>query len=315
MITQNESLSLPEFEDRLWEELSQLHGSDTGSEEPEQRSPRRRYLVAAAAVALAGLGAGVAAVVAADGPTTEGVMTTPTDEDIPDTEQATEAPAGADAIFYQRREDANGSVIHMWTDEQTGEQRQLVVDPSGKPVAETAGMMVWSSDGSTTGQGVTIDHITGQYWQRGSITFPPELSGEQPESWREAARIRNYVTQGSYWEDGLEVVDGQELLRILHTNLADLPEPLPDSAGVRWVDPETYRPVKRVTRTGEFTYKFLARTPENLKLLEPEIRDGFAEVEPPDPMNGLDDTEGLLILNRLSGDYETYEDGLLEVHT
>ena len=78
------------------------------------------------------------------------------------------------------------------------------------------------------------------------------------------------------WFDGTEVVDGQELVRVVEAE--------PTSDVVRYVDPDSYRPVRAVGGDEGHDYvttiEYLPRTPELLAAFTPVIPEGFAEVDP-----------------------------------
>lgn len=285
MKTQHEeSLSLPEFEDRLWDELSQLHGSDSGSPEPPNRSARRRYLVAAGMVALAGLGAGVTAVLTAGRPAD--IATSPADG-------GSESAPPPDAIVFTEQVAGDGSVQRQWQDETTGRYRKINLE-DGEPFMEWGGATILHADGGATSKDWFVNHQAGTYSeseetfsaedcppdQRGCGELGPDLSS------REDDVIRGYLNNGSVVEDGLEIVDGRELLRLVWKTLDDASSA--EGSGVTWVEPETYRPVKHFSPGGTgpdgqtilestTTYEYLERTPENLELVEVKIPEGYTE--------------------------------------
>ena len=90
--------------------------------------------------------------------------------------------------------------------------------------------------------------------------------------------LRDDVAAGRLVEDGTEVVEGRELIR-----LAGI-EGTATAGHVVLVDPDTYLPVRaRGTldgRTYRQTYEYLPRTPDTLALLVPPIPEGFIRVDP-----------------------------------
>jgi hypothetical protein len=92
--------------------------------------------------------------------------------------------------------------------------------------------------------------------------------------------VRHQIAAGLWVEDGTEVVEGRELIRLA---LSDR-EPGESGETIMLVDPDSYLPVQARGRmlTGEpfsQTYEYLPRTAANLALLQPAVPAGFAKVE------------------------------------
>lgn len=376
---QNHSLALPEFEDNLWQELEARHpksatGSDARWSGGGWRRTSLRMLAAAATVAvLAGVGAlAVSVTSTSDGPADADVRTTgdganqAAEGEGADTSGQAQLPP--DAVAHVQQVGVDGRVTHRWTDEANGRSKDVFLDASGNPTHEWGWSdLVENPDGSVTVSQWTVDHSTGTY-SEDEWTTPADVNADWPrESWSEAAAARDAVEEGRALEDGLEVVDGRELLRLvdaepgracatspsgtdvcLSAHAMDLepdvevcegdaiaswsvaaqhdamttsvsegsdpgtapqgPEIVrpeghePDPAdcvpageleiraaqpatwqGVTWVDPETYRPVKRLgypDSDAEYTmtFEYLERTPANLALVEqPDIPDSYTQ--------------------------------------
>lgn len=367
MADKNGSLSLPKFEDRLWDELAERHAAENEPIRLDRGRHRGRYLLAAAAVAVIAAVGGVAVAMSSGGdetPTDVAVAgeegeSGVADESAADESAAEESPAQdgpPDAIVFVEQVGVDGSVNHRWTDETTGENRDLMLDAAGNPSYESAWLeLIENGDGSATVKMMTVDHSAKEFTEE---DWTPPMSGEDVsfrDSWREDVMHRDSVANGSAVEEGLEEVDGQELLRVVDSlgaeacatsdsgvevclgaaalDFADdemvcnedllmleeavrtegseggaelaMPEggerneedcvlagdlELQDaeadpSLGVTWVDPETYRPVKRIGYPGSdaeytMTYEYLERTDENLELLVPDVHEGYTEGEP-----------------------------------
>jgi len=184
-----------------------------------------------------------------------------------------------------------GSVIH-WTDEQTlpGEAAPWVVSEhwtdgtsGASRVVMQGGQLDMNVDvGPLTGPTIdspahsgqrVVDFCARQYVDHidtggASTDVDPDALGT----------LRDDVAAGRLVEDGTEVVEGRELIR-----LAGI-EGTATAGHVVLVDPDTYLPVRaRGTldgRTYRQTYEYLPRTPDTLALLVPPIPEGFIRVDP-----------------------------------
>lgn len=288
MTDRNGSLKLPEFEDRLWGELEQLHAA-TNEPIHLDRSPRRTRVLAVAAAVVAATAFVGGAVVALSSDSNDGTADVATSPDEGDTGAADAEASGEevegppDAIVHvEQVMSVDGYVSHDYYDETTGAYRFLQLDVAGNPELDTATFeIVENEDGTVTETGRSVDHSAGTFTENTSTV--PVTDTWPRVSWRHDDQVRGWIADGSSVEDGLEEVDGQELLRVVDV------DPLEGQAnpelGVTWVDPETYRPVKRLGYPGSdaeytMTYEYLERTEENLALLEPEVPEGFTETEP-----------------------------------
>ncbi|HYZ99723.1 MAG TPA: hypothetical protein VE575_13280, partial [Acidimicrobiales bacterium] len=279
-----------------------------------------------------------------------------------------------DAIVFVEQVNDDGTVYRSWTDEATGRTRRLGMDAAGNPDLE-GGYLSVEPGADCDDDPVTltppraaectrieeryVDHTQGTYRHNG-YTMPGDRSTARVDDGN-----RRSLRTGSSVEDGLEVVDGRELLRlvdalgargcatsangtevcvdiipnvdaewvcegdagwttlspttttpaggegpnarasadelsvtepgaleppdvdedecVLAGDLELVDEPSPDpTLGVTWVDPESYRSVKRIGYPGSeaeytMTFEYLERTSENLALLDVEIPDGYVE--------------------------------------
>jgi hypothetical protein len=96
-------------------------------------------------------------------------------------------------------------------------------------------------------------------------------------------QLRDAVAAGELVDDGTEVVDGRELIRLISPHVE-----AGEDIVMTLVDPDTYLPVRArgtirhggLGETFSQTYEFLPRTPGNLALINPPIPDGFTRVDP-----------------------------------
>jgi hypothetical protein len=182
----------------------------------------------------------------------------------------------------------DGVVATAWLDETTGRRSSLRIDAAGEPEYETAmSLPVTHADGSVTATVFSIDHRRREVVQSTSPVFPEDLE----QGFGEDDFLRQQVTAGALRADGTEMVDGRELVRLVPVEVATGSDPAEDGrppamdrgTNVHWVEPDTYRPIKRLSYGGTAneateTYTYLPRTPQNLALLEPDIPADFRGV-------------------------------------
>jgi hypothetical protein len=274
----DDELAVPHFKERLWRELEELHGatattgttataSAAGSVAPARSARRPRLLAAAAVVAVGGAVAGVVLVAGRDAPTT---ITAPAGQSTTTAGVTTtrgERPLG---IVLTETRYAGGNIGRSWKDEQTGLWRELAIGPDGNPRSDSG----WTTRRQVGDEVVitvrNVDHCFREY-QDEELRLPLEAVREaMPENRRVGAIPEAMFDDGELVADGTEVVDGRELLRYLDD----------ENDGVVWLDPETRELVRQryATRTDDeqtTTYEFLARTPENLAVLAPEVPPGY----------------------------------------
>ncbi|HET6952712.1 MAG TPA: hypothetical protein VFI47_20190, partial [Acidimicrobiales bacterium] len=169
-------------------------------------------------------------------------------------------------------------VTEFWTDETSDATRILSRDAQGDPlwdVGPLAGPTVESP--SHSGQRA-VNYCAREYVDHrdtGGASTDIDVDGLR--------QLRDDIAAGELVEDGTEVVDGRELIRLIRPD-ADAGVDLV----VTLVDPDTYLPVRArgtirhggVGETFSQTYEFLPRTPENLLLVSPPIPDGFRQAHP-----------------------------------
>jgi hypothetical protein len=268
--TQEKTFPLPQFESRLWDELEQLHDASNPRRDDDELHPRRRYLVAVAALSAAACLSAVAALV------TTGDRD-PSGGDVANTLDV-EPVRAPDAIVVEVAPSSDGGRTTTWTDEATGNTRTLQEDAAGTPVHETAGRnlrFVWDdakNDPLVAGSShLDISHEVHEYAQR--APFEPQAGvlppGTPP---REDDVFQDGVESGQWTPDGTEVVDGIELLRY-RSDLSDKGDQ------VTWVDPTSLRPVKVLLGDETTTFAYLPRTAENIALLDVAVPEGYGKVD------------------------------------
>jgi hypothetical protein len=364
----NGALHLPKFEDRLWDELAAAHAAEAATRPASGRGPGRTRLLVAAAVLALGAVVGAAAVMAArDDADQVNVAAQGEDEGTSDDAQGVPVEVDEDwepMIVVVHQENSFGGDDRRWEDEGGAGFRSLQLDDAGEPSYDSAWLdLVEREGGELVVVQRTVDHRN-QTWYDDEWAGP--TSGEGTDHLTDPVSPRqsheDAVAAGFAVEDGLEVVDGVELLRVVDAMPGDwcgtnplgdevcldlfvvesepdswacppdgwiLPEgatgdglpsrsqaddgsdgdfverqPDPEvcvppeelvlqgaeadpSLGVTWLDPETYRPVLRHGYPGsdaEYTqtFEYLERTEENLALLDPEIPEGYTQIDPAD---------------------------------
>jgi len=160
-----------------------------------------------------------------------------------------------------------GTTSEMWWDDSTGVWRTLTTGGTGslhgKPVLDhgAAGF-----DGTTPKGQRSVDFCFSEYmdWDAGPLVTPVT----------KAERIRQDFDQGLLVEDGTEVTDGRDTIRLRRT----------DGTERMWLDETTLLPV-RTSGTwdsgGDYstTHDFLPRTDETRQLVVPPIPEGFTKVD------------------------------------
>lgn len=291
----DDRLRLPHFTARLWDELSELHDQRNDGHELDRPSAAavagdlvtvdRRHRLRGRRSLYAGAGAIAAAValIAAIG----------VDEPAPE-------PRLGTLIVDATMRASDEQILHAVTDVVRPEPgfepdsltnldheewsnwaapghdiRVVARDQTGKLVAEAGGTL---EPGPTTR---SIDHVRRTYtdgcWHIGGFYG----SGEEF-----AEMVRDELDEGHYFEDGTEVIDGEELIVVrIRSEVNDRGEWVGSSRSALYVDPNTYLP--RLDRfydengnlERQVTFGYLPRTAENIaKTLPPPAPAGYAEV-------------------------------------
>jgi hypothetical protein len=276
-----DELEVPHLKDRLWRELAELHAEhrhsqtaapEGGSELVRRRSRRSLTVAAAAAVALV-VGVVTAQLVgtASDTPLM-GRIAAATDEAI--------AGSVIHMVDEQTLPGGLGAsrVTEFWTDETSDATRILTRDAQGDPLVDVGPLTGPTVESPSHSGQRTVDYCMQQYVEHrdtGGASTDLEAGGIR--------QLRDYVAAGELVEDGTEVVDGRELIRVIRPDVE-----AGEDIVIMLVDPDTFLPVRargtiRHGGRGETysqTYEFLPRTPENLALVSPPIPDGFTQVDP-----------------------------------
>jgi hypothetical protein len=161
--------------------------------------------------------------------------------------------------------------------------RQVWRDQDGTVVSESAGTFLPPADvGRPPGR--SIDHV--------HHTFSDNCVGENGiigSGEDVAAMISRELAKGHYFQDGTEVVDGEELLVVrIRSGIGESGEWESSSRSALYVDPDTHLPVgQRIydedgRLTHDETVEYLPRTPENLALTTaPPVPAGYTRVGRP----------------------------------
>lgn len=272
-----DELEVPHLKARLWHELAELHHEPRPGQSASPRHVvhltrrRSRRYVAVASAAAAALAAGLVAGQLVGSPSETPLMgriVAATDE------------ASASSIVHwvdeQTRPGEAGpsSVMEHWTDE-TSDATRIRFRGGPNDMDVDVGPLTGPTIDSPAHSGQrVVDYCTRQYVDH------IDTHGASTDSESDFGALRDQVASGQLVEDGTEIVDGRELIRLTRIEPAAAAED-----HVVLVDPDTYLPVRArgTLSTGESfsqTYEFLPRTAENLALLLPPIPEGFTQVDP-----------------------------------
>lgn len=213
--------------------------------------------------------------------------------------------AFADSVVHAVDDRETGPDSETWYDETTSAGRTRDLTPEGAPIVDF-GRVTPPAPGDRAPELPPFDSpetcVPGPCMPEDLSDHPVEQvrtvcydvrrygQGEAPmvTPVSEAERIRQMVEADMLVEDGTEVVDERELIRLRAVPTDALPD-----RGAYLVDPETYRPVMYRGEPSELTdqdgqvhrfsgsvtrFEYLPRTTENLALLSPPVPDGFTEV-------------------------------------
>jgi hypothetical protein len=248
----HEELAVPHFEDRLWGELARTHGAPRDREHRDRvmtgrrSQPRRRRSIAVSVASIAAAAAVVAGVVIL-GDSDRGTA--------PRSESATGEPGSVDLaaeIVTATRQATAESVVHVfqdsttipdgeaWTDETSGTRRDLFYDVAGDPAYDSGALTAPAPDATAPElpddptdpswplvRSRVVDHCFGEY---------AEIMTGALHGGTEAERVGRRLAEGALVEDGTQVVDGRELIRLIEVP-APIGQGVPQTGEV-WVEEE-----------------------------------------------------------------------------
>jgi hypothetical protein len=272
-----DEIALPRFEDRLWAELADEHeehrarfaGPGGPGRSRHRRRVRRSLAVGVAAVAAAAAVFATVVVQRPDAPPGGGDGT-----DLATRIVSAMEEAAATSVVHVAQDNTSYGDDETWTDETTGAFRSLQHDDAGGPLFDSGAAAV-PGEPDPDVPVRTVDYCFDEYTE-GAAALP--VGPGSATRW-----VQNYLERGWLVEDGTEVVDGRELIRLREVPDEEYGTP-GQEPGYVLVDPETYRPVLNVGYPGsddEYTQRFeyLPRSPENLARLVAPVPDGFARVD------------------------------------
>jgi hypothetical protein len=249
-----DEVPVPHYEDELWHALARAHAEQRQAGPPgppppavaEVRARRRaRRMVLAGIGSIAAAGVALAAIVVTDadespgrdGSGTEtagGDETTTTVPEQPEVSLAAQITAATEeasetSIIHTLRDNKStafdGAAIgdeESWTDEQTGARRDLALDSDGEPSFDTGratppavddpGPPPLPPDAQPFDPSLPqerlrqVDYCFGEYKEYDQTAIPGAI---------EADRIGESLAAGDLVEDGTEVFDGRELIRLV----------------------------------------------------------------------------------------------------
>lgn len=267
-------------------------------------SSRRRFRLATVLIPMAALtvGAAVAGLASRPSDSSPSVVAgrgTAGDVAQPSPDELASAPpdAEADLVVLVEQHSADDSVDSAWIDEATGGTRFIDQDPNGKVLSERVREISPAEGDNVHVTDYRIAHTDQQYVQADVPSTPAPFS-----EWGPGAQTRQRVASGELRKDGTEVVDGQELVRLVPTVVPIPCEDFPDGAekdacfeyensphsasgtGVIWADPVTLRPVKELHAGGtpyEVTsyYSYFERDSEGVEAVTASVPESYTRVD------------------------------------
>jgi hypothetical protein len=221
---ETDEIALPRFEERLRARLAEAHleatsapagAGDRSPAQLHQRRARRSLTLGVGAIAAAtALVVGVVAQQSGggdgDGDRTDtgaepapGTPIPPTSELAPLVIAATDEAAATSIVHISQDNDSYGD-SEGWIDETTGAGRLLQYGDDGEPRFDSS---------ETADATLTVDHCFAEYAE-GVPGLP--VVGHNATRW-----VQNQLADGWMVEDGTEVVDGRELIRLREVPWAD----------------------------------------------------------------------------------------------
>lgn len=302
---------------------------------PLRRRARRTLLAGVGTTAAAAVAIAAAVIAQPDG--TSGPDASTATDDMVSLEArivAATDEALADSVVHTVQDSTTGSDSEMWSDEQSGVFRSLSLDESGAPAFDTGPASPPGIDdvgppptppdappfdpSLPSGLHRQVDHCFSEYREYEETLLPAR---------NEAQLVREGLENGTMREDGTQVVEGRDLIRIVrllpgsdvtgsaadgsepptttfpakppttttlpaeHEGVEDDDEMIVDTDHTTLVDPTTYRPVMVLGYPGQEAEYVM--TIEYL----PRTAENLAELSPPVP-------DGFVQTDTLRGDGE-----------
>jgi len=264
-----DEVEVPHLKDRLWQELAALHAEQAPATDAARRQARRarrslRLGVAAAAAAVVVVAAVGVQLAGTGGPSGDELLV---ERVAAATDDAIEASVVHMADLQQS---SDGQAPHRndtWHDEETGIARFVLYDDQGDVQLEVGPLTAPTlADPTWSGQRVVI-HCSQDYVDH------VDTDGATTEVPTGVTDIRDLLADGTVVEDGTEVFEGRELIRLQGDDFVLL------------ADPDTFRVVAQrgTLDTGETytsTYEYIPRTDARLGSLVPTVPAGYT-LQPP----------------------------------
>ena len=232
-----DEVQVPHLKERLWDGLAELHaqrGTDDGVPPIDlvhmRRRSRRSLLAGAAALVAATVGVAAVAGGSLDGARDDDRGTSASSAAV--TERivaATEQALDDSVIHVQIGGPASMPWMDRWIDETSGAFRTVTLAADGAPMVE-----IGPGPGGASAR--LVDHCRRQYVDDPEVTSDPIAGESDPRA------VLDALTAGELAEDGTEVVDGRELIRLAGTTGETTGDELAMTREVL-VDPSTDRPV------------------------------------------------------------------------